>query len=232
MPEGGAPRALSLDEGITLIVSIVPASVYSAGSLETRLSDLDWVSTAAAAHHAVVEEIAEAGVTILPFRLFTIFSSEAMALAAFRDLRPALRRAFDRIRGKEEWVLRITQPDPSRAETTASVPRPADSGTSFLAGKAAARRERIDRAERVKADATVSYQALERLADAATTRAVEASGNLVLDAAFLVRPASVDALKDTLTRTAQRLLREGCAVRLTGPWPPYSFASLESPSYG
>jgi hypothetical protein len=133
IPEGGAPRALTLDEGITLIVSSVPASVYSAGQLEMRLSDLDWVSTAAAAHHGVVEAIAEADLTVLPFRLFTIFSSEAAALAAFRDLQPALRRAFDRVRGKEEWVLRITRPDPSRAES-AAVPQTADSGTSFLAG--------------------------------------------------------------------------------------------------
>ena len=48
------------------------------------------------------------------------------------------------------------------------------------------------------------------------------------DAALLVPPARVETVRDALTRSAERLLRDGCPVSLTGPWPPYSFASMDA----
>jgi hypothetical protein len=246
MPHAGPPRALPLDEKVTLIVSDVPAATYTPEVLEPRLSDLDWVSTAGAAHHGVVEALADSGLVVVPFRLFTIFSTADKAIALLQGNRSGMTRAFDRVRGKQEWVLRIGKPDPTRsarpgqARSTPSAgsaqvastgsPRseaPSSSGTSFLQAKAEAKRETAARAQRVKEDAEAAYDALEQLADAAKTRPVDTAGTLMLDAAFLVAPAQVDVMRETLTRTAERLLRDGCAVSLTGPWPPYSFASMD-----
>src|SRR5688572_25010528 len=91
MPEGLPPRLAAIDEHISLVVSDVPSSAYNADAIESRLSDLDWVSRAGAAHHAVVDHLAESGHTVIPFRLFTIFSSEAKAIAALGDKRQAMR---------------------------------------------------------------------------------------------------------------------------------------------
>jgi hypothetical protein len=227
MPGGNAPRALALDATIAVVLSDVPPEMYDASALEPRLSDLDWVSAAGAAHHAVVDALADAGATVLPFRLFTLFSSEAKALATLESKRTALARAFDRVRGRQEWVLRIGAPDPSRVQP----PKPRDtartSGTSFLAAKHAGRREAAARATRVREDAAAAYEALEQLADAGRLRPTDKGGSLVLDAAFLVPATRVEAMRETLTRRAARLLDDGCPVSLTGPWPPYSFASVD-----
>ena len=239
MPDGAAPRGVRLDDRVTLIVSDVPSRIYAADVLEPRLADLDWVSAAGGAHHVVVDALADQGLTVLPFRLFTLFSSADKAVSTLRDSRPAMSAAFDRIRGKQEWVLRIGKPAPTDScrsrpapgDTTVSPTSAAPSGTNFLQAKADAKREAAARATRVTEDAAAAYAALAQLADAVRARAVDGAGNLLLDAAFLVPPAKVDALREELTRRAERLLRDGCPVSLTGPWPPYSFASMD-PSHG
>jgi hypothetical protein len=230
MPDGSAPRTLPLTGAVSLIVSDVPSASYNAGSLEPRLADLDWVGTAGAAHHAVVDALAEAGHVVLPFRLFTIFSHTDAALDTFRRSLPAMQRAFDRVRGRQEWVLRIGKPDPTREAPGAVSDAPAASGTGFLRAKAEARREALARAERVRHDARASFDTLAQLADAATARPVDPAGNLLCDGALLVLPSRIEALRAALTRSAERLLRDGCPVSLTGPWPPYSFASMDPPA--
>jgi hypothetical protein len=228
MPDGRPPRVLPLEGALSLIVSDVPATSYSAAALEPRLADLDWVATAGAAHHAVVDALAEAGHAVLPVRLFTIFSHADAALDTFKRSLPALQRAFDRVRGRQEWVLRIGKPDPGRAPAEPTSEAPAASGTGFLRAKADARREALARAERVNHDARASFNALAQLADAATSRPVDPAGNLLCDGALLLPPTRVETVREVLTRHAATLLREGCPVSLTGPWPPYSFASLDA----
>jgi hypothetical protein len=231
MPLGGAPRAITLDRPVTIIVCDVPAETYAAEQLEPKLSDLDWVSAAGAAHHAVIDALSDAGATVVPFRLFTLFSSDDKAVETLGGSRPALMRAFDRVRGKQEWVLRIGKSDPSKAASdSGQTTTDRSSGTNFLQAKADAKRESAARAVRVKEDAAAAYEALEQLSDAAKMRPVDAAGSLLLDAAFLVPPDRVEALRETLTRRAERLLRDGCPVSLTGPWPPYSFAFVDAPN--
>jgi hypothetical protein len=228
MPDGGSPRVVSLDGDVGLIVADVPASIYAPASIEPRLGDLDWVSAAGAAHHGVVDALAEAGITVLPFRLFTLFSTEQKAVATLRDSRGALAHAFDRVRGKQEWVLRIGVPDPSRMSAEREPLSARDSGTNFLQTKADARRQAASRAARVREYATAVFAALEQLAEASKTRPVESGGTLILDAAFLVSASQVEAMHAALTQRAEQLLKDGCPVSLTGPWPPYSFASMET----
>jgi hypothetical protein len=229
MPDGRPPRALPLDDDVALVVGDVPSATYAAETLEPRLADLDWVAAAGAAHHAVVDALAAAGSVVVPFRLFTLFSSEDTATTTMRANRAAMGRAFDRVRGRQEWVLRIGRPETARANPNDSAsPTTSTSGTSFLQAKADAKREAAARKQRIKEDAAAAFEALEQLADAARTRPIDPQGNLLLDAAFLAPAARVEAMRETLTRHAARLLRDGCPVSLTGPWPPYSFASLDA----
>jgi hypothetical protein len=228
MPEGQPPRVLALDDAVSLVVSDVPDTVYEARALEPRLSDLDWVSLAGSAHHAVIDALADQGLTVVPFRLFSLFSSDSAALNMLSAKRAELARAFERIRGRQEWVLRIGTPDRTRLEPQEAPAAARTSGREFLQAKADAKREAAARVTRVRQDAAAARDALERLAEATRLRPVENTGSLIVDAAFLVRPDRVDEMRETLTERAERLLRDGCAVSLTGPWPPYSFASMEA----
>jgi hypothetical protein len=228
MPDGAPPRVVALDDTVSLVVSDVPAAIYEAAALEPKLSDLDWVSRAGAAHHAAIDALADQGHTVVPFRLFTLFSSEAAARATLSQKRQELARAFDRVRGRQEWVLRIGKPDPALSSQPAATTTASASGTGFLQAKAQAKRDAAARTVRVKEDAAAVVDALHGLAEASRRRPVESAGTLLVDTAFLVTPDGAHRLRDSLTHQAQRLLEEGCAVSLTGPWPPYSFAAIDT----
>ena len=227
LPQGSPPRPVALNDRITLIVADVPAGEYEPQRVEARLTDLDWVSRCGAAHHAVADALATKH-TVVPFRLFTLFSSEQRARSTLATKARSIQAALDRVRGKAEWVLRIGKPDPARAQSTPDTARlaTAASGTSFLAQKAAANRAKTDLAVRVRDDVVRVYDALTDVSDAARQRPLDQTTGAVLDAAFLVPARQTASFKRALQQSADGLLRAGCRVSLTGPWPPYSFVSI------
>jgi hypothetical protein len=227
VPQGQKARAVPLTRSVSLVIADVPAERYRPKVLEPQLGEPDWVSTIAAAHHAA-SEILSRHHGVLPFRLFTLFSSEARLLATVRRSAAAIARALERLDGRQEWVLRIGAPDPSRLRETeeSAGHRPPVSGTGFLQKKAASTRARQERASRVTAETAALVGVLDGVADQSVARPVPVGTNLVLDAAFLVPTRKAAAFRKTLTRAAQPLLDDGCKVSLTGPWPPYSFSSL------
>jgi Gas vesicle synthesis protein GvpL/GvpF len=230
MPGGSRPRVVPLSDDISLVVGDVPAADYSGAAIEKRLTDLDWVARCGAAHHAVSDRLAEKHV-VVPFRLFTLFSSEAKATAALGKASARIDKALERVKGKQEWVLRIARPGPeAQVKAPAAGAASAASGTAFLRAKADARKADAERATRVRAEAAKVFDALSGAADDSNQRAIEPGTGLLLDAAFLVKTSGAAAFKKTLTRAAASLLQDGCRVSLTGPWPPYSFVSLDSGS--
>jgi hypothetical protein len=230
MPEGHAARTVPLTRAITLVVADVPAATYRPERLEPRLGDGDWVAACGAAHHTAADVLSRGRAT-LPFRMFTLFSSDARLLARLKPAAARMARALAAVDGRAEWVLRVGAPDPARAADAGSetAARGAgSSGTSFLQQKAAAKRARVERAARVKSHTAALFASLDRLADRAVEREVPAGTSLLLDAAFLIETRRSAAFKRALGRSAQALLDDGCPVSLTGPWPPYSFASIEN----
>jgi hypothetical protein len=229
LPEGGQARAVPLGNGVSLVVGDVPASTYRPDVLEPKLADGDWVARSGAAHHAAAEALSRVH-AVLPFRIFTIFSSDARMRATLTRSKARITNALAGLAGRDEWVLRVGPPDP----TLKAAPRDDGSashrhvsGTGFLQRKAAATRERSERAARVKSATAHVYQTLERLAERSLVREVPPGLNLLLDAAFLIERRRMASFRKALTRTAQPLLDAGCKVSLTGPWPAYSFATLE-----
>jgi hypothetical protein len=229
MPHGDAPRAVSLTKDITLVASDVPAATYRTEVIESRLQDLDWVARCGEAHHGVADALAPR-YTVVPFRLFTLFSTEEKAVATLSRAAKRIDEALEAVKGKTEWVLRITKPDLALAAPEASAPTgaPATSGTSFLAQKAAAKQAAANVAARIRGDVSAVFARLAEIADQANERSVEPATGFLLDAAFLVPSGQIAAFKRALESGSRELLRNGCRVSLTGPWPPYSFVALES----
>ena len=215
--------------GVSLVVGDVPASTYRPDVLEPKLADGDWVARSGAAHHAVAEALSRAH-AVLPFRIFTIFSSDARMRATLTRSKARITKALAGLTGRDEWVLRVGPPDPSlmaAPKDDAAASGGHVTGTSFLQRKAAATRERSERAARMKSGTAHVYEALEPLAERSLVREVPPGLNLLLDAAFLIERRRVPSFRKALTRAAQPLLDAGCKVSLTGPWPAYSFATLE-----
>ena len=238
VPGAEPPRLLEAGEGVWLAVSSVALDQYGARPIEERLRDLDWVSRCAVAHEAVVEDVARAG-PVVPMKLFTLFSTEARAVAHLARDGKRLARLFELVAGREEWGVRVTLDEieavrqrAARASASRDARRraatTATSGTGFLLKKKA---ERDDRRLAVEDAIRAGDRVFDELAalaiDARRRTPVQSSTaiRVVLDAAFLVPAKQARRFRSAVARQAAAYRDGGCEVTLTGPWPPYHFVS-------
>lgn len=237
LPGAAPPRLLPLDSDLLdgdlwLVVADAPLPEYGGDSIESRLSDLSWVSDRALAHEGVVEHFA-AAVPVLPMKLFTLFHSDERAAAHLREQREEIGKIFDRIAGRVEWGVRILfREDEARRRAVAASgdgERPnsgTTSGTSFLLRKKAEKESARDLAAGLRAEVDRAYEELASRAVEARRRQPEpgeVGARLLLDAAFLVPAGEEEAFDAAVQRLAERLAERACEVALTGPWPPYNF---------
>lgn len=224
LPGAGRPGVHRLAPSLWMVVADVPLDVYGPGQLEPRLRDLDWVAQAALAHETVVEHFARAkGTTVLPMKLFTMFTSLNKASADLAARAGVLQRAMRHIAGAEEWGVRVFRQSAAAAPSARSAVR---SGADFLRAKKHAR-DAASIARATAADAAqLAYDALRRHARDARVRDARrepGSNPPVLDAAFLVTASARSRFKAAARRQAAALARAGAELVLTGPWPAYNF---------
>jgi hypothetical protein len=197
VPHASAPEALPVSRGLWVVVSDVPLSIYGPEPLAGSLRDLDWVSQVALSHEAVIEHfIRGRAATVVPMKLFTMFSTRERAVADVRDRRQALAGILRRIAVADEWGVRVSLAAGS-AGGRRTAPRPAG-GAAFLAAKKHARDEARAAAVSALQVADASFAALQRIARDATRRDDAPAADVappLLDAAFLVPRAKTLAFK-------------------------------------
>lgn len=219
-------RTLNAGDGWSALVADAPLALYDAAAIDARLRDLDWVSERAGEHDAVLEHAMELG-TLIPLKLFTLFSNEERALAHVQKSKRSLDRVVERIAGCEEWSLRIML-DEKRARARAEAPAPKKkvSGTAFLERKKAIEDTRRRTGIRGAAEAEELFASLSKLAKSAVRRPApnrDLAARVFLDAVFLVPKKSVAKLQAAVGKVAPSLVEEGFDITLSGPWPAYSF---------
>lgn len=239
VPGASPPRLLPVADDLWLVAADAPLPDYGEEEIGRRLEDLSWVSDRALAHEAVVEHLAglsqegggaSPGRAVVPLKLFTLFASDERAVEHVAGELPRLRGVLDRLAGREEWGVRVRL-DRARAAEAAvegrDSPRVAASGRDFLARKKRLR----DAARRTPVEARRAaegiYADLAGRADGAVERPVEAAGNVILDAAFLVPRDEREPFQEAVERAARELAGAACELTLTGPWPPYHFVREE-----
>jgi Gas vesicle synthesis protein GvpL/GvpF len=224
------PESHRIAPSLWIVAAAVPLDVYGPNALEPRLRDLDWVAQAAVAHEAVVEHLSRArGATVIPMKLFTMFSSLERAIADVAARKPAIVRTMRRIAGAEEWGVRVFRRPVPRGAT-----RPATaSGAEFLR----ARKQARDAVSGARATAAVAaehaFDRLRRLARDAHVRGSRSEPGTnppILDAAFLVASASRARFQAEARTQAQALAAAGADLALTGPWPAYNFVAPGEPA--
>jgi hypothetical protein len=225
LPGTPGPRVLSAGEGLWLVVTAAPRERYDGRAIEAGLRNLGWVSACATAHEAVVAHFAGRDTTV-PLKLFALFETEERAVAEIDRLGPALRRLLGRLAGRQEWGVRVRL-DPARARrpVTGATPAAPRTGTDFLRAKKRQRDLALDLAGRGRDEVEALYEGLAATADDARRHPpVAADGiRLVLDAAFLVRPARLRRFRSLARAASSRLAPLGLDVEVTGPWPAYNF---------
>jgi gas vesicle protein GvpL/GvpF len=234
-PEGppgmGRLRWLSVGNGLWLAAADAPLPRYGSAAIEKGLKDLDWVSACAIAHERVVEHVSRLG-TVVPMKLFTLFSSDARAMADLGRSRTRLRAVLGRIEGRQEWGVRVSV-DEATARTRAreraeQAAEGLSAGARFLTRKGQEHKEVRDILDLGRSAADDVFAGLAPHADDTRRRppsAAEPGLRLLLDAAFLVPMARADAFREAVRKQAERLAPSGYRVVLTGPWPAYNFVA-------
>jgi hypothetical protein len=230
LPGASTPEMIEVGASLWAATCEVPLASYGPDQLEAHLRDVAWVSDMALAHEAVVEALAsQAGASVVPMKLFTMFSSRDRAVADLRARRKEVAAVLSRIRGCVEWGIRITRRPPT-ARSRAKVSPIRQTGAAFLAAKKRLRDEVRADALRAAEAAEDAYEALAALAKAAERRPPPEGATTppLVDAALLVPTKSRTRFRAAVSKQAAACRKAGAELTLTGPWPAYNFVQSSS----
>ncbi|HYJ68091.1 MAG TPA: GvpL/GvpF family gas vesicle protein [Nocardioidaceae bacterium] len=216
---------------IVAVSSAMPPEAAEEGALRTRLETLESMEAMARAHHAVVEAVVERAVAI-PFRLATIHHDERRVIGMLRHGHAEFDATLNRLAGRVEMGVKVYA-NISAPPPTSIVASVSDSpGRDYLRTRRVERNQRergsrqaVDVAERV--DAALAESAVERALHRpqAARLHIDRAEN-VLNAAYLVEARDLPAFHTLVRRLGSDA--PGVRIEVTGPWPAYSFASLDS----
>ncbi|MBV9342348.1 MAG: GvpL/GvpF family gas vesicle protein, partial [Acidobacteria bacterium] len=142
-------------EGITCWVSRVAAAEFER-DLARNMENLDWLARAGVAHQRAIGAIASQA-EILPARFGTIFHNEESLRNHVGGRLRQLKRDFERVKGADEWGVKVFTAKPA-----AALPQ-ARSGREYLLAKAALLPKTHNSSES-QAELSRFAQALERVA--------------------------------------------------------------------
>ncbi len=188
-----------------------------ADQLTDHMQNLEWLASAGLRHQRVVAEISENFQT-LPARFGTVFVSDKSLAQHVKERKSALREAFERVAGADEWGVKIF----AVVKAKSSVMVKAASGSDYLKKKAAMLRPAGNK--ELDEDVREFVRALTKLSVAAAPGGKASAGQpgLVWHGSFLVRRKDRAKLESTVKKYAD----SGAGLRridCSGPWPPYSF---------
>lgn len=223
--------------GLAAVVSEVDLDEFGEDGLKRNLEDLAWLETVAVAHDRVTRLVAGRAPTA-PLRLATVFRGEDSLREQLTQWHDRAELALDRIEGRSEWSVkayvdpqaRVAEEEPASESASAEG---VGAGKAYLLKRRAATQRRevlahqgAEVAEAIHASLEAEVVAGRRLAPQ-DRRLTGHTGEMVLNGAYLVDHERAGAFKDLVERTTAE--HPGVRVEVGGPWPPYSFASLDSP---
>jgi len=228
-----APLRVIAHAGLSAVVSEVHLDEFGDEGLRRNLENLAWLEQVARTHDAVVHAVGET-TTSAPLRLATICLDEERVKHLLDEWHDLLVRALERIEGRQEWSVKVVVPPSPVAEA-----EPEDSLTTLPVGAGAAYLKRRKEESERKRESAAHFDALAAEIHALLSSAAAASrrlapqdprlsghqGVMSLNAAYLVDESEVERFSALV-----RDLQDGNpSVRLDvqGPWPPYSFATLD-----
>jgi gas vesicle protein GvpL/GvpF len=225
-------------DGISAVFTRVSGEEFSQDVIDRRASDLEWLGAIGYRHQEVVAELMKL-TSIVPLRAFTLFSSEEAVRSYLHANHDLLGKVLARLDGKQEWTLRIELEAerwhdalPQRVaplrELQAEI-ESASPGKAFLLKKKlqdetkrashAAEQELVTEVERV---------ILEKLGCETVAETREHRDGAFPQINVLINRDEESVLQELHGALGERYAAEGVTFGLTGPWPPYTFAMLNS----
>jgi hypothetical protein len=229
---GGKPVRLVAQEGLVAVVTEVDLEEFGEEGLRRNLEDLRWLEAVAVAHDGVARHAAERAPTA-PLRLATVFLHEDSLQAQLAEWHESAERTLDRIDGRSEWSVKVyADPASSESREEPSSAEGVGAGKAYLLKRRAATQRREQAAQAAAEVADEIHAGLETVCVAGRRLAAQDkrlsghSGEMVLNGTYLVDQSQVPRFKHAVERHAAQ--HEQVRIEVGGPWPPYSFASLDA----
>ncbi|MCA1635928.1 MAG: GvpL/GvpF family gas vesicle protein [Acidobacteria bacterium] len=244
--KGPAKFVLIEGDGLAAVATRVPLSEYNEEALETKLRDATWMATRALRHEAVVEHFAHRA-SVVPLRFGTIYTGRASVEQMLGERGAQLRAIIARLEGREEWGVNVYG---ERAKLKDEVARLSprlremvERAEASTPGQAYLLRKKIDalRDDEVRAVTRRIVAGMESALAAVSVGEVRLRllkdesndrGELAAKLAFLVPRDGFDEFRAAAERLAAEYAPLGFSIELTGPWPPYNFASEDENAEG
>jgi len=237
-----APIEIVAADSLAAVVSQVPLKEYGEKPLQARMADPAWVAVRAMRHEKVIEHFA-ARASVVPLRFGTIYLSSDRLRGLISDKQADLRPVIERLRGREEWGINVFRNRETLMREIASLsPRlreiserakKAGPGQSYLLRKqiaALGEEEARTETDRVISEIRSELAAASDDAVRLNLLAREAGeyGEVVAKLVFLVTKSAFDNFRQVAERLAERFIKSGFRLEMTGPWPAYNFSEVVS----
>lgn len=228
------------------VVSRVCLSKFTSEEIQKKaLEDLNWIKEKAVIHEDVIEEAMRGTyglVAVIPMRFGIIFKNKTGLEEILNRDYAKMRRLLNKIRGKQEWSVKIYLMDSERfelmvKEKNEGIRLKEKEMASVPEGAAYFMEEELKEVvlNEVNKELDTMLDNLfgklgEDTAESVRTKILdrEMTGKterMVFNAAFLIHTDKVDSFKKTLVNIDEDLKTKGIHLELSGPWPPFNFTN-------
>lgn len=230
----GAPLRVVTYLDLQAVVCSVDLDEFGEASLASNLEDLRWLEQVARSHNDVVFAVASTG-TVAPMRLVTICADDDSVRDRMESWYDELTAALDRVHGRKEWSVKVyaaPRDVPTSDGPPAELPAGQGAGAAYLQRKRVAAERRRSVGERSVLVAEEIHGELAAVAVAGRQlpgqdpRLTGRPDEMILNGAYLVSDDEGEAFRALVLRVGES--HPAAAFEVEGPWPPYSFSTLDA----
>lgn len=221
--------------GVAAVFGLVPLEDFTGPDSESRFRDLEWIGPRALFHEKTIEEIAKYS-PVFPAPFGAIYLSEKNLETYTRSHAVTIASFLDYVSDKNEWAVKAYYlPEQSRRSMIKKIRDELDSlppspGARYLHEQ----RLRASMADRLKESSSGvlagAKKTFSRVAEVVRERTpysdteIDPPAEMVANWALLVAKSSGEFLADAVEELNKDHRMDGIFFRLSGPWPPFSFA--------
>jgi Gas vesicle synthesis protein GvpL/GvpF len=232
----GSSTVDKIEEGsLSAFATPVDLREYSQQAVDSHAGDIEWIGAIGYRHQAVMQALMKGG-TVIPLRAFTLFGSRQMVQAQLRSGRDQFERVLERLDGKQEWTLRIefeaqrwNEALASRVDSLRAMVRDIDNaapGKAFLLKKKLEdERTKASKDAETQVVAEIEKLILDKLACETVAESRQSRDGAFPQINVLINRDEEAVLQDLHRELSDRYSGEGITLAVSGPWPPYTFAS-------
>ncbi|HSP33405.1 MAG TPA: GvpL/GvpF family gas vesicle protein [Thermoanaerobaculia bacterium] len=233
--DGSSNLEMIVEGPLSAFVTPVDLRGYSQVAVDAHAGDLAWLGAIGYRHQAVMQALMNGG-TVIPLRAFSLFGGRSMVEAQLRSARDQFLAVLDRLEGKQEWTLRIEfeaqRWNEALTSRVASLRSIVEEMNAAAPGKAFLLKKKLDD-ERKRASRDAETQVVAEIEDEVMRHLAcdtVAESRQQRDGAFpqinvLLNRDEEFRLQELHRELSDRYSGEGITLAVTGPWPPYTFAS-------